>query len=151
MPRRDGRGRRRDRPRGRPGPRAHGPPLRRARAAARAPAPLRWHDRGGPMTRLGHLATETARAERAEIDRLPTAELVRLMHEDDLAVAAAVREALPQIAAAVDAIAERFAAGGRLIYAGAGTAGPARGPRPGGGGAAGHNPTRRAGDPRRAG
>src|SRR3954454_4604787 len=75
------------------------------------------------MTRLGHLATETARAERAEIDRLPTAELVRLMQEDDLAAAAAVREALPQIAAAVDAIAERFAAGGRLIYAGAGTAG----------------------------
>src|SRR4051794_11784610 len=75
------------------------------------------------MTRLGHLATETARAERAEIDRLPTAELVRLMHEADLGVAAAVREALPQIAAAVDAIAERFAAGGRLIYAGAGTAG----------------------------
>src|SRR4051794_41000689 len=75
------------------------------------------------MTRLGHLATETARAERAEIDRLPTAELVRLMHEDDLAVAAAVREALPQIAAAVDAIAERFSAGGRLIYTGAGTAG----------------------------
>src|SRR4051794_12743682 len=75
------------------------------------------------MTRLGHLATETARAERAEIDRLETHELVRLMHEDELAVAAAVREALPQIAAAVDAIAERFVAGGRLIYVGAGTAG----------------------------
>src|SRR3954449_11338215 len=45
------------------------------------------------------------------------------MHEDEPAAAAAVREALPQIAAAVDAIAERFAAGGRLISAGAGTAG----------------------------
>jgi N-acetylmuramic acid 6-phosphate etherase len=75
------------------------------------------------MTRLGHLATETARAERAEIDRLPTAEHVRMMNEDDLAIAVAVREALPQIAAAVDAISERFNAGGRLIYAGAGTAG----------------------------
>src|SRR3954469_10933506 len=74
------------------------------------------------MTRLGHLATETARAERAEIDRLPTAELVRLMNAEDLAVAAAVGEALPQIAA-VDAISERFSAGGRLIYVGAGTPG----------------------------
>src|SRR3954462_15121048 len=75
------------------------------------------------MTRLGHLATETARAERAGIDRLPPPPPLRLVHPGGLAVAAAVREALPQIAAAVDAIAERFAAGGRLIYAGAGTAG----------------------------
>src|SRR3954447_2077640 len=74
------------------------------------------------MTRLGHLATETASAERAQIDRLPTAELVRLMNEDDLGVPAAVQRALPQIAAAIDAISERFSAGGRLIYVGAGTA-----------------------------
>jgi N-acetylmuramic acid 6-phosphate etherase len=75
------------------------------------------------MTRLGHLSTEGARAERAEIDRLPTAELVRLMNEDDVVVPAAVAEAQDAIAAAVDAIAARLAGGGRLIYAGAGTAG----------------------------
>ena len=75
------------------------------------------------MTRLGHLATETARQERAEIDRLPTDELVRLMSEDDAAVPAAVARARGQIARAVDAIAERLAHGGRLIYVGAGTAG----------------------------
>ena len=45
------------------------------------------------MTRLGHLSTERARPERAEIDRLPTAELVRLMNADDAAVPAAVAAA----------------------------------------------------------
>ncbi|WP_028066093.1 N-acetylmuramic acid 6-phosphate etherase [Solirubrobacter soli] len=75
------------------------------------------------MTRLGHLSTEGARAERAEIDRLPTGELVRLMNADDAIVPAAVGEAGPAIAAAVDAIVERLEAGGRLIYVGAGTAG----------------------------
>ncbi|HET6549303.1 MAG TPA: N-acetylmuramic acid 6-phosphate etherase [Solirubrobacter sp.] len=74
-------------------------------------------------TRLGHLSTETARAERAGIDRLPTGELVRLMNEDDAAVPAAVERAAPQIAAAIDAIAARLEPGGRLIYVGAGTAG----------------------------
>ena len=42
--------------------------------------------------------------ERAEIDRLPTAELVRLMNEDDAVVRAAVAAAQRAIAAAVDAI-----------------------------------------------
>jgi N-acetylmuramic acid 6-phosphate etherase len=74
-------------------------------------------------TRLGHLSTEAARAERAGIDRLPTDELVRLMNEDDAAVPAAVGRAAPQIAAAIDAIAARLETGGRLIYVGAGTAG----------------------------
>jgi N-acetylmuramic acid 6-phosphate etherase len=77
----------------------------------------------GSVARLGHLSTEAARAERADVDRLPTAELVALMHADDAAVHAAVGAALPQIAAVVDAVAERLAAGGRLIYVGAGTAG----------------------------
>jgi len=75
------------------------------------------------MTRLGHLSTEGARPERAEIDRLPTDELVRLMNEDDQAVALAVAAARAQIAAAIDAIVPRLEAGGRLIYVGAGTAG----------------------------
>src|ERR1700742_5085853 len=75
------------------------------------------------MTHLGHLSTEAARAERAEIDRLPTEELVRLMSEDDAVVPAAVAAARAAIATAVDAIAARLARGGRLVYTGAGTAG----------------------------
>jgi N-acetylmuramic acid 6-phosphate etherase len=75
------------------------------------------------MTRLGHLSTEGMRAERAEIDLLPTDELVRMMNADDAIVPRAVGEATPAIAAAVDGIVERLRAGGRLIYVGAGTAG----------------------------
>ena len=100
-------------------------PAGRCRAAARASGTVPRPDlrSRGSMTRLGHLSTEGARAERAEIDRLPTAELVRLMNDDDRAVPEAVAGAAGAIATAVDAIVERMAQGGRLIYAGAGTAG----------------------------
>ena len=79
--------------------------------------------RSCPMTRLGHLSTETARAERAEIDRLPTAELVRLMNEDDAAVAAGGRGGAQQIARRWTRSRRGSRRGGRLIYSGAGTAG----------------------------
>ncbi|MFI1032036.1 N-acetylmuramic acid 6-phosphate etherase [Streptomyces sp. NPDC020951] len=72
---------------------------------------------------LNSLPTEAFRAEFAEIDRLPTLELARLMNGEDSVVPAAVAAQLPRIAAAVDAVAERMARGGRLVYAGAGTAG----------------------------
>ncbi|MEU3614198.1 N-acetylmuramic acid 6-phosphate etherase [Streptomyces sp. NPDC006872] len=72
---------------------------------------------------LDSLPTEAFRAEFAEIDRLPTLELARLMNGEDSGVPAAVAAQLPRIAAAVDAVAERMARGGRLVYAGAGTAG----------------------------
>ncbi|MER6953143.1 N-acetylmuramic acid 6-phosphate etherase [Streptomyces sp. NPDC000618] len=72
---------------------------------------------------LNSLPTEAFRAEFAEIDRLPTLELARLMNGEDSGVPAAVAAQLPRIAAAVDAVAERMARGGRLVYAGAGTAG----------------------------
>ncbi|MFC5722534.1 N-acetylmuramic acid 6-phosphate etherase [Streptomyces gamaensis] len=73
--------------------------------------------------RLAALATEAFRPEFAEIDRLPTVELARLMNAEDAGVPAAVAARLPRIAAAIDAAAERMARGGRLVYAGAGTAG----------------------------
>ncbi|MDX2849111.1 N-acetylmuramic acid 6-phosphate etherase [Actinacidiphila glaucinigra] len=72
---------------------------------------------------LDHLATEAFRAELAEVDRLPTLDIARLMNAEDTTVPAAVAEQLPAIAAAVDNIAGRMARGGRLVYAGAGTAG----------------------------
>ncbi|KUN87628.1 N-acetylmuramic acid 6-phosphate etherase [Streptomyces bungoensis] len=74
-------------------------------------------------TQLESLTTEAFRPELAEIDRLPTLDIARLMNGEDGAVPAAVAARLPQIAAAVDAVAERMARGGRLVYAGAGTAG----------------------------
>ena len=42
---------------------------------------------------------------------------------EDARVAAAVRETLPAMAAAIDGIAQRMQSGGRLIYVGAGTSG----------------------------
>ncbi|EST39528.1 N-acetylmuramic acid-6-phosphate etherase [Streptomycetaceae bacterium MP113-05] len=72
---------------------------------------------------LDTLTTEAYRSELAEIDRLPTLEIARLMNAEDATVPAAVAEQLPVIAAAIDGIADRMARGGRLVYAGAGTAG----------------------------
>ncbi|MDX6311335.1 MAG: N-acetylmuramic acid 6-phosphate etherase [Streptomyces sp.] len=69
------------------------------------------------------LTTEAFRPELAEIDRQPTLEIARLMNAEDAGVPAAVAAQLPAIAAAIDAIAARMARGGRLVYAGAGTAG----------------------------
>ncbi|WP_407675893.1 N-acetylmuramic acid 6-phosphate etherase [Peterkaempfera bronchialis] len=77
----------------------------------------------GLRARLETLATEAVRPDLADLDLLPTAELARLMNAEDASVPAAVAAALPRIAAAVDAVAERMARGGRLVYAGAGTAG----------------------------
>ncbi|MCX4691857.1 N-acetylmuramic acid 6-phosphate etherase [Streptomyces sp. NBC_01408] len=72
---------------------------------------------------LETLTTEAFRPDLAEIDRLSTLDIARTMNAEDTTVPAAVAGALPQIAAAIDAIAARMARGGRLVYAGAGTAG----------------------------
>ncbi|MFI6639572.1 N-acetylmuramic acid 6-phosphate etherase [Streptomyces sp. NPDC050504] len=77
----------------------------------------------GLRAQLDTLTTEAFRPELAEIDRLPTAEIARLMNAEDATVPAAVAACLPAIAAAIDATAARMARGGRLVYAGAGTAG----------------------------
>ncbi|WP_338897560.1 N-acetylmuramic acid 6-phosphate etherase [Streptomyces sp. TG1A-60] len=72
---------------------------------------------------LESLTTEAFRPELADVDQLPTLDIAKLMNGEDAAVPAAVAARLPLIAAAIDAIAERMARGGRLVYAGAGTAG----------------------------
>ena len=50
-------------------------------------------------------------------------EIVRLINEEDATVATAVRRALPQVARAIDVVADGLRHGGRLIYVGAGTSG----------------------------
>ncbi|MFF2847021.1 N-acetylmuramic acid 6-phosphate etherase [Streptomyces sp. NPDC058001] len=72
---------------------------------------------------LATLTTEAFRPELSEIDRLSTLEIARIMNGEDATVPAAVAKELPAIAAAIDGTADRMARGGRLIYAGAGTAG----------------------------
>ncbi|MFB6436057.1 N-acetylmuramic acid 6-phosphate etherase [Streptomyces sp. NPDC056411] len=72
---------------------------------------------------LDTLTTEAFRPELAEIDRRSTLDIARTMNAEDAVVPAAIAARLPEIAAAIDATAARMARGGRLVYAGAGTAG----------------------------
>ncbi|WP_329337765.1 N-acetylmuramic acid 6-phosphate etherase [Streptomyces sp. NBC_00663] len=72
---------------------------------------------------LEALTTEAFRPDLADIDQLPTLDIARLMNGEDVTVPAAVAQRLPEIGAAIDAVAARMAQGGRLVYAGAGTAG----------------------------
>lgn len=69
------------------------------------------------------LDTERRNPATTTFDRASTAEMLRLMDEANERSVAAVREALPQIARVVDAAAAALAAGGRIIYVGAGTSG----------------------------
>ncbi|MEU6392795.1 N-acetylmuramic acid 6-phosphate etherase [Streptomyces sp. NPDC046939] len=75
------------------------------------------------QAQLATLTTEAFRPELAEIDQRSTLEIAEIMNGEDATVPTAVAAQLPQIAAAIDATATRMARGGRLIYAGAGTAG----------------------------
>src|SRR5919205_4005568 len=67
--------------------------------------------------------TEQENPRRRGLSGLPTAEVLRLMNEEDAGVAAAVGRVLADVAHAVDAIVERLRAGGRLFYVGTGTSG----------------------------
>ena len=58
-----------------------------------------------------------------EIDDLDSAALVALMHAEDLRAVEAIGPHIDQIGRAVEAIADRMKAGGRLHYFGAGTGG----------------------------
>ncbi|MEU8977788.1 N-acetylmuramic acid 6-phosphate etherase [Streptomyces sp. NPDC048309] len=77
----------------------------------------------GLKAELETLTTEAFRPELAEIDQLATLEIAKIMNGEDATVPTAVADRLPLIAAAIDDIADRMSRGGRLIYAGAGTAG----------------------------
>jgi N-acetylmuramic acid 6-phosphate etherase len=72
---------------------------------------------------LSALLTETRNPASEHLDELSTVEMLTLINAEDAKVAAAVKAELPAIAEAVDAIADRFARGGRLFYIGAGTSG----------------------------
>jgi N-acetylmuramic acid 6-phosphate etherase len=67
--------------------------------------------------------TELVNPRTADIDVVPTLELVQMLHEQDALVPAAVAQVLPVLARLVDAAAARVQAGGRVHYFGAGTSG----------------------------
>lgn len=72
---------------------------------------------------LEQLLTEQVDDRYATIDTASVAELARLMNEADSTVPAAVQRAFPQIVPAIEAVTQRLAGGGRLLYIGAGSAG----------------------------
>ena len=69
------------------------------------------------------LVTEAGGDPQAGYETRETLELVELMNEADSTVPGAARKVAPDIAAVVDAVAERLRAGGRLVYVGAGSSG----------------------------
>jgi N-acetylmuramic acid 6-phosphate etherase len=75
------------------------------------------------IEQLGGLPTEARNPRSEQLDGMATVALLETINDEDATIAAAVRAQLPAIARCVDAIAERFAGGGRLFYAGAGTSG----------------------------
>lgn len=69
------------------------------------------------------LITEAGSDPHAGYESRPTSELVALMNAEDSTVPGAVAAAAPAIADAIDAVADRMQAGGRLVYVGAGSSG----------------------------
>lgn len=75
------------------------------------------------MVNIDGLTTETVNQATMHIDEQDALGIVTLINNEDKKVAEAVEDQLPRIAEAVDAIAARFAKGGRIIYCGAGSSG----------------------------
>ncbi len=69
------------------------------------------------------ILTEKKNPKSAKIDTMTTTEILKLINDEDATVHEAVRDALPEIAQAVDFVYDAFKNGGRLRYAGAGTSG----------------------------
>lgn len=80
-------------------------------------------DRPDLHAELSQLVSETRNPRSADIDLMSSLELVTLINAEDRTVPEAVAATLPQIGRAVDAIVASLQAGGRLVYAGAGTSG----------------------------
>jgi len=72
---------------------------------------------------LRHLSTEQLNPRSADLDLKSSLAIARTINAEDAKVAAAVKRSLPEIARAIDWIADALRTGGRLIYVGAGTSG----------------------------
>jgi N-acetylmuramic acid 6-phosphate etherase len=69
------------------------------------------------------LMTERRNPATENLDRMSALAIVTAMNREDARVPRAIRKVLPEIAKAVDMVAQRLAEGGRLIYVGSGTSG----------------------------
>lgn len=75
------------------------------------------------IQQLANMSTEARNTASQQLDQLNSLQLVQLINQADQHIAGNIIPALPQVAQAVDHIVSAFAAGGRLIYLGAGTSG----------------------------
>lgn len=69
------------------------------------------------------MLTETQNPNTLNLDQMDSLSIVTAMNQEDQTVPLAIEKALPHIAQAVDTIRDCLAAGGRLLYIGAGTSG----------------------------
>lgn len=69
------------------------------------------------------LKTEMRNPSTTHIDRMSTAEMVRVIQNENINAAMSIEKALCSIEKAIDAIVERMIKGGRLFYIGCGTSG----------------------------
>jgi N-acetylmuramic acid 6-phosphate etherase len=69
------------------------------------------------------MTTERRSPRSVDIDLLPTNHILKIINAEDATVAAAVKAAIPEIAATVEMAVQSIRSGGRIIYVGAGTSG----------------------------
>ena len=81
------------------------------------------HDNTTLRPDLGTLKTEGRNQNTLHIDQMSTIDMVTVMNNENRVVEDAIATQLPEIAAAVDLIADALDKGGHLIYIGAGTSG----------------------------
>ncbi|OCT55071.1 putative glucokinase regulator family protein [Cladophialophora carrionii] len=75
------------------------------------------------LNNLADLQTEQRNCASSNIDQVSTLELCHIINVQDATIADSVAECIPTIAAAIDCLAGRVRAGGRVVYVGAGTSG----------------------------
>lgn len=75
------------------------------------------------LNQLGTMSSEARNANTMDIDTLSSLEIVQRINAEDQQVALRLQSCLPDIARVADRIVAAFAAGGRLVYLGAGTSG----------------------------
>lgn len=75
------------------------------------------------LQQLDTMSSEARNPDSWDIDLLSSLEIVQRINAEDQTVAQSLQRCLPDVAAVADRIVTAFAAGGRLVYLGAGTSG----------------------------
>jgi len=72
---------------------------------------------------FANLTTEKRNPASANIDKVSTLDMVKIINAEDKKIAFAVEKVLPEVAKAIELISDKLLNGGRLFYIGAGTSG----------------------------